>query len=101
MKEEIVHVNSGKHTIYIGRSLGIWRFGNPFEICRSVNREQAIQRFEIWLRNGITFGEKNATPKRRRWMLNNLHLLREQKLGCWCAPRDCHGRVLLELLNEK
>jgi Domain of unknown function (DUF4326) len=26
--------------------------------------------------------------------------LRGKKLGCWCKPLNCHGDVLLDMLNE-
>ena len=27
--------------------------------------------------------------------------LRGKTLGCWCAPKPCHGDVLLEIANER
>lgn len=29
----------------------------------------------------------------------DLNSLRNKKLGCWCAPEQCHGHILLELLE--
>jgi hypothetical protein len=40
-----------------------------------------------------------------RWLLENEELmaalpeLRGKVLGCWCAPRPCHGDVLARLAN--
>lgn len=27
--------------------------------------------------------------------------LKDKILGCWCAPKLCHGHVLVELINER
>ena len=33
-------------------------------------------------------------------LMNSLHELKGQTLGCYCAPLYCHGDVLLELINK-
>jgi Domain of unknown function (DUF4326) len=44
--------------------------------------------------------------KFRRYLLGNeklmgeLHELKGKDLLCWCAPKPCHGDVLLEFANK-
>lgn len=33
-------------------------------------------------------------------LLNSLHELKGKTLACFCAPKACHGDVLLELANK-
>jgi hypothetical protein len=77
--------------VYIGRavvSLGMpaskWR--NRFKISRDGTRDQLIAEYERWLH--------------RRGLLKDVHDLRGYDLLCWCAPRRCHGDVLLRLAND-
>lgn len=59
-------------------------------------REEAIDNYYYWLK-GMKFQEVH--PDRRKWILDNIHLLENQTLGCHCFPRACHGEVLLALAN--
>lgn len=102
---QVVHVRHyhGPHkTVYIGRpQRGFpWRFGNPFPITESVNRTKCIERYRLWLQEGLTFGNPDATPERRQWILDNLPTLRGKKLACFCKPQACHGDVLVEMLER-
>jgi hypothetical protein len=44
--------------------------------------------------------------KYRAWLLANPELfsklpeLKGKVLGCWCAPKACHGDILSELANR-
>ncbi len=44
--------------------------------------------------------------KYREWVVTKPHLmaaiheLRGKVLGCWCAPKACHGDVLVSLAND-
>lgn len=98
----IVHCKKDKFDIYIGRPRygQHWGFGNPFVVGRDGVRGECITQFENWLKNNESLGNKDATPERRNWILNNLQLIKGKTLGCWCAPRDCHGRILRELSNQ-
>jgi hypothetical protein len=33
-------------------------------------------------------------------LMSSLEELRSKRLGCWCAPKACHGDVLIELLDR-
>ena len=80
--------------VYIGRAcnMGGWRlpasdWANPFTIkdCGG-SADVALQRFREYL-------------SRRPDLLARLPELRGKVLGCWCAPRPCHGTVLAQLAD--
>lgn len=82
----VVHCRREPFDVYIGRAVP--RFGwaaspfaNPFVIGRDGTRAEVIDRYESWLR-----GQPD--------LLALLPTLRDKVLGCWCAPRPCHGDVL-------
>lgn len=85
--------------VYIGRGrcphteeLSV--FGNPFShhpssvpgVIVVPSPEQAIERYELWLWDRIRTG---------RISIESLAALCGETLGCWCAPRSCHGDVLV------
>lgn len=78
-----VHCKRERHHLYIGRP-GKW--GNPFIVGRHGGRGQCIALYEQWLR------EQDE-------LIDALDELRGLVLGCWCAPRACHGDVLVRLAN--
>jgi hypothetical protein len=67
-------------------------WGNPFVIEKHGTRQEVIDQFRIWV-------QTSANP-RAVWITDHVHELRGKTLGCWCAPLDCHGFVLLELAME-
>jgi hypothetical protein len=72
---------------YIGRPS---RWGNPFKLAKDADdaeRMRVLEQYERWLR------------EQTRLMLK-LHELRGRVLGCWCAPKLCHGDVLARLADE-
>jgi hypothetical protein len=80
----VVHCKREKFDVYVGRPT---QWGNPFEIGRDGTREEVIAKYEAWLR---------TQPN----LMRDLRSLRGQVLACWCAPKPCHGDVLLRLANE-
>jgi len=93
---KIVHCKKEPYDIYIGRPS---KWGNPFEIGVDGDRDTVINKFEEWLKTGDSFGCDNATQEKRNLILNSLGELTGKTLGCWCHPKDCHGRILKELCN--
>lgn len=86
----VVNIHAGKrYDVYVGRAghgrSGFW--GNPFVEGQDGTREEVIAQFrEHVLR----------TPA----LLHRLPELRGKVLGCFCAPKACHGDVLAELANK-
>jgi len=88
--------DSGRDSFYIGRKKEGMHYGNPFShltipnAIKVASREEAILCFELWL-DGLGFEE--VEPEHRKWVLENMHELKDKKLGCFCAPLSCHGDV--------
>lgn len=84
----VVHCKREPYDVYIGRPS---KWGNPFSHlagkgdCQVPSREDAIECYRRWI----------ATQPQ---LLEDLPELDGKVLGCWCAPKSCHGDVLLELL---
>lgn len=77
----VVHCKQDPYDVYIGRPS---KWGNPFEVGVDGTREQVIDLYEQWLLE---------QPD----LLAALDELTGKTLGCWCAPRPCHGEVLTRL----
>jgi hypothetical protein len=93
---KIVHCKKEAHDVYIGRP-SIW--GNPFthdkkNVRRGMilveSREKAIELYEIYVRDKV-----------ERKELLDLKEIAGKTLGCWCAPKSCHGDVLVKLCREQ
>lgn len=74
-----------RDAIYIGRP-GKW--GNPFYLRNESEREIVLERYKKWL---------DENPQIKAAAIKEL---RGKDLVCWCAPKLCHGDVLLQLANE-
>lgn len=70
-------------SVYIGRPS---KWGNPFEIGKHGDRQTVVEQYRQWFCD---------QPK----LMAELPELRGKQLVCWCAPRACHGDVLMELAN--
>ena len=81
----VVHCKRSRHDVYTGRPS---KWGNPFQVGRDGTREEVIERYE---RSMLTQPE----------LLDALPELADKTLGCWCAPRACHGDVLARLANAR
>ena len=79
----VVHCKRTSYDVYIGRPS---KWGNPFEIGRDGTREEVIEKYKAWI---------VEQPE----LLAALPELRGKVLGCWCAPKACHGHVLAELAD--
>ena len=80
----VVHCKRSPYDLYIGRPS---KWGNPFQIGRDGDRAQVIARYERWL---------EGQPE----LLAELPELAGKTLGCWCAPKRCHGEVLARLAAQ-
>ena len=81
----VVHCKREPYDVYIGRP-SVW--GNPYHIGKDGSRrDKVITMYRQWL---MAQPELVARAKRE---------LKGKVLGCWCAPRPCHGDVLAEVAN--
>ena len=74
----VVNKRNTHYDIYIGRGS---KLGNPFVVGKHGSREEVIEKYKQHLLNSPT-------------LLRSLHELKDQALGCFCAPLACHGDVL-------
>ena len=81
----VVHCKRAPFDIYIGRPS---KWGNPFVIGRYGNREQVIEKYRAYILGNQTL---LAAAKSE---------LKGKALGCWCAPQNCHGDVLVEVAES-
>ena len=80
----VVHCKKSKYDVYIGRPS---KWGNPFEIGKDGDRATVIRKYREWL---VTQPDLMAA----------LPELKGKVLGCWCAPKACHGDVLHAMANS-
>jgi len=83
------------------------RWGNPFT-AEEYGRKNAIEMYrQCVLNNEMVFSYLGTTVmatqifEHFKWISENLHLLRDKNLACYCAlDQNCHRSVLLELANK-
>jgi len=90
-KTRVVHCKKSAYDVYIGRPS---QFGNPFPLDNPGDkRERAavIDQYRVYFEQRVSEdGEFRAAVAR----------LRGLRLGCWCAPRPCHGDVIAAWLDS-
>ncbi len=81
----VVNCKTDKYDVYIGRPS---KWGNPFVMKSEKDRDEVVLKYREWI---------NTQPE----LLRSLSELKDKKLGCFCAPKACHGDVLVELITEQ
>lgn len=84
----VVHCKREAFDVYIGRPS---KYGNPYRVMGEHTRAAVIEAFEKRARAAIERDAKVA---------EEIKALYGKVLGCWCAPKACHGDVLLKLSAE-
>jgi hypothetical protein len=87
-KTEVVHVRKQVFDVYIGRGS---MFGNPHRMRdeSKAERTRVIEAYQEW------FKIRLQDPK----FVSELEKLRGKRLGCFCAPKRCHGDIIVEYLE--
>jgi hypothetical protein len=85
MHKLVVHCKKSEYDVYIGRP-SCW--GNQFNIGPDGTRDEVVEKYRAWLLSRPVLIER---CKRE---------LKGKVLGCWCAPKSCHGDVLAEIANS-
>lgn len=86
------HNDAPDDAVYIGRP-GPW--GNPFSHLRSdisiwvATREDALIKFRDFVERNPWFQKKIRDE------------LKGKDLVCYCAPKACHGDILIEFANKE
>lgn len=81
------HKDAPKDAIYIGRPS---KWGNPYEIGRDGTRDEVVEKYRQFAIEHIHTSDL---------FVKDLEELRGKDLVCWCAPKLCHGHILLSLAN--
>ena len=72
---------------YIGRPSP---YGNPYVVGVHGERGECIEMFASWIQK----------PEQSRLVEIAKRELKGKDLICWCAPKPCHGRVWLGIVND-
>lgn len=83
-KKSVIFINGIKYPLYDS----LW--ANPFTITKEQSREEVLKLYKIYIEEKI---EKNN-------LYFELNKLKGKKLGCWCKPENCHGDILVDLVNK-
>ncbi len=79
----VVNSKNSEYDVLITRE-SIW--GNPYHIGKDGTRDEVIEKYRSWLLS-------------QPIMLAKLESLRGKILGCVCKPLNCHGDVIVELIE--
>lgn len=93
VKPRVVHCKREVFDVYVGRP-SMW--GNPFShkdgtlaAYKVASLEESLQRHEEWVMSQPDLVEAIKSE------------LKGKTLGCWCAPKRCHGDILLRIANDE
>jgi hypothetical protein len=99
----VVNWHTSPYDIYIGRHVPDGPanappeeciYGNPFvlsDVDDATERAHVIAAYEKWL----------LSPEQASLVAIARVKLPGKVLGCWCKPRECHGDVLLWVVNAE
>jgi hypothetical protein len=76
--------NIPEDAVYIGRPS---KWGNPFIVGQHGTRREVIEKYKSWLMNQPQLLEDVKKE------------LKGKDLVCFCVPRACHGKILMEIAN--
>ena len=62
-------------------------FANPFKIGPDGTREEVLAKYEAYLRSNDE-------------LMSRILELDGKVLGCWCAPKKCHGDIIIKIIKE-
>ena len=80
---------------YIGRGSPL---GNPFPISPKLSRDEACDVYHHWFHTQIQ--NKNPVVLQELRRLFRLAKQEDVTLGCFCAPKRCHGETIKAFLDS-
>ena len=84
----VVNIRKEVADVYIGRPS---MFGNPFAMRDESQRNDVVEKFKKYFFKRLKSDSKFAIA---------VDSLKGKKIGCYCAPRRCHGHVIAQYLNK-
>jgi hypothetical protein len=88
----VVNLNTHPYDVYIGRG-SIW--GNPYSHLKGTKALHIVKT------------RKQAVMAYKQYLLQNEELLEKlptlvgKVLGCYCAPKLCHGHMIIDVMQMK
>lgn len=73
-----------------------WRaspLGNPYRVGRDGTLAEVLEKYRAALHEAIARRDPDVLAEFDRMDSST-------KLGCWCAPRDCHCRIIKEVYEQ-
>ncbi len=80
--------------VYIGRGSPL---GNPFKMLSEQDRDSVCDKYEEWFKEQIKINNKTVLTELSR--LYKLAKNQDLILGCYCAPKRCHGDTIKQFLD--
>ena len=87
MMTTVVNKYKNKFDVYIGRGSP---YGNPYTV-KEHGRDKCIELYREYF---------YKTIQNKLWFYNKVLELKGKVLGCFCKPKDCHGDIIAEYLNN-
>ena len=86
---------NGPGVVYIGRPSVL---GNPFVMTSEAQRTEVIAKYKVYFEKKM-LGDMQFV-KAVEWIVERART-HDVVLGCFCAPRACHGDVIKEYVDRK
>ena len=80
---------------YIGRGSPL---GNPFMKKSEADRDAVCDQYQAWFDRKVEAGDERVMNELRR--LYRLAKKGDLVLGCFCAPKRCHGETIKAFLEK-
>lgn len=88
----VVHCKKAPYDVYIGRPS---EWGNPFS-----DKEATLAEMKVGSREEAIACFEEMIARDPEFIVRIKSALKGKTLGYWCAPKACHGDVLLKIANE-
>ena len=80
---------------YIGRGSPL---GNPFAMRSESERDKVCDQYEAWFKDKVAQNDPSVMNELRR--LYRLSKQGDVVLGCFCAPKRCHGQTIKRFIDQ-
>lgn len=81
---------------YIGRPSPL---GNPFRVESEKQRGKVISQYREWLLGKVKSKDDTIVSELKR-LRSLAETQGELNLACWCSPKQCHGEVIKEVIEN-
>lgn len=93
---EVVHCKRDPDSIYIGRGSIL---GNPDRMYTEDERDKVCDSYEVYFQKKIDEQDPEFIDELAR-LTESAYINGYVRLGCFCAPRRCHGDTVARFLNS-